>query len=157
MTDWTYAGWNTNGNTLGTVIANSVILTVIRWFVKHSLITQSAEKYCHYCTPCENGDWKCANTYFNLLRIVEDRDWQANMRQKMVAYLQEVPSDNFNHLDSDSEFYQRFAFKSFSSKAQSIIQAFGLSLQIKEVYFPWNRTFEVGISADFGQNALQIQ
>ena len=29
ISTWAYAGWNTNGNTVGTVIANSIILNVM--------------------------------------------------------------------------------------------------------------------------------
>jgi hypothetical protein len=76
-----------------------------------------------------------------LLRLLEDKQWQAVLRQKMISYIQEVPSEHFNHLDADTDFYQRFAFKSLQATAQSIIDDFKLPFEIKEVYFPWNRTF----------------
>ena len=63
------------------------------------------------------GDYKCGNAYFNMLRILEDRDWQAILRQKMISYIQEVPDDSFNHLDADRSFYEKFALKSFKLKA----------------------------------------
>jgi hypothetical protein len=150
MSEWAYAGWNTNGNTLGSVIANTVILSAVRRYGEGRSLgtTPSSGKYCKYCTCCVRGDYKCGNAYFNLLRILEDRDWQAILRQKMISYIQEVPDENFNHLDQDSEFYQRFALKSFASKAKAIQDSYNLKFSIKQVYFPWNRTFEVGIAAE---------
>lgn len=70
MTDWTYAGWNTNGNTLGTAIANSVILNIVKTNLLKEKNPYPTYKYCEYCTPCQNGDVACANIYFNLLRIL---------------------------------------------------------------------------------------
>jgi hypothetical protein len=152
MSSWAYAGWNTNGNTVGTVIANAVILSSMRTVTNRVPIRPLVgEQYCHYCSPCNIGDFNCANSYFNLLRILEDRDWQAILRQKMISYIQEVPSDNFNHLDQDMSFYQRFAIKSFESKANQLLSSFKLNFQIAEVYFPWNRTFEIGIYANIKQ------
>ena len=106
---WAYAGWNTNGNTVGTVISNAVILSTmisqrkIRYFT-----SEKFNKYCDFCTPCERGDFSCANSYFNLLRILEDRDWQAILRQKMISYIEEVPDNSFNRLDSDMDFYKKY-------------------------------------------------
>lgn len=92
MSEWAYAGWNTNGNTLGTVIANSVILNVVKRYWEGRIFRSTrSEKYCRYCTCCVGGDYRCGNAYFNLLRILEDRDWQAILRQKMISYIQDVP------------------------------------------------------------------
>ena len=82
---------------MGTAIANAVILSVMKnTGLKYK---QLSEKYCEYCSPCKIGDFVCGNAYFNLLRILEDRDWQAILRQNMISYIREVPCDNFNHLD----------------------------------------------------------
>jgi hypothetical protein len=71
LTQWAYAGWNTNGNTLGTVISNSVLLWVYRnkKQVKHSYFDTTHEAS-NYISPCLLGDIKCANSYFNTLRIL---------------------------------------------------------------------------------------
>ena len=49
MSTFAYAGWNTDGNTLGTVLANTVLLTL---FGTNAAATRQ-------------------NTYFNTLRLVE--------------------------------------------------------------------------------------
>ena len=71
LTQWAYAGWNTNGNTLGTVISNSVLLWVYRnkKQVQHSYFDTTYEAG-DYISPCQIGDIKCANSYFNTLRIL---------------------------------------------------------------------------------------
>lgn len=30
ISEWAYAGWNTNGNTLGTVVANSILISILK-------------------------------------------------------------------------------------------------------------------------------
>jgi len=54
------------------------------------------------------------------LRIVEDRDWQAILRQIMKAYIAQVPTDSPNTLQTDMDFYERFSFKSLSDKTNEI-------------------------------------
>ena len=71
----------------------------------------------------------------------------------MISYIREVPDDNFNHLDSDRSFYEKFALKSLKSKAKFIAQEFELNFLLSEVYYPWNRTFEIGMVGDI-ENSL---
>lgn len=59
----TYAGWNTNGNTIGTVVSNTNLLTLFK-------STVAAQ-----------------NQGFNALRILEDMWYQADLRQNLVAYV----------------------------------------------------------------------
>lgn len=108
---------------------------------------------CTYCGPCNQGDTNCANSYFNMLRIVEDRDWQANMRQIMKTYINQVPSDDPNSLQTDLDFYEKFSFKSLSDKTNQIAKIFDLGFKLTENYFPWNRTFEIGLVGDFSKQS----
>lgn len=96
---------------------------------------------CPQCSPCNPGDYTCANSYFNLLRILEDRDWQAILRQKLVSYIVDVPTDNVYKLDSDLPFYERFSFKSMKAKGEALCKMLDLKFKIDSVYYPWNRTF----------------
>jgi hypothetical protein len=81
LTQWAYAGWNTNGNTLGTVVANSVLLWVYRSNVgEYAENGKNSQGVDSVLSPCQNGNLKCANSYFNVLRILEDKDWQVIMR-----------------------------------------------------------------------------
>jgi hypothetical protein len=56
------------GNTLGTVIANTILLSLFG----------------------SSSDSQLANTKFNALRLVEDNEYQANFRQQLVAYVAQV-------------------------------------------------------------------
>lgn len=64
MTRFAYAGWNTDGNTLGTVISNTLLL---------HMFSEGHQ-----------------STFFNTLRILEDWHWQAGLRQELVAYVTQV-------------------------------------------------------------------
>jgi hypothetical protein len=93
-------------------------------------LDRSVNKYCDQCSPCSIGDYKCGNSYFNILRILEDRDWQAILRQKLKLYLEDVPTDSFNHLDADLLFYERYTWKSLWAKAQKLCSIYELSINI---------------------------
>lgn len=71
-------GWNTDGNTLGTAIANTILLALYG-----TVATASA------------------NTYFNVLRLTEDCDYQADVRQQLSRYVAEVPMDSDYTLNND--------------------------------------------------------
>ena len=50
----------------------------------------------------------------------------------------------------DLPFYERFALKPLASRLSEISRIFGglnLTLAAGGVYFPWNRTFEIGLVA----------
>lgn len=68
ITQWAYAGWNTNGNTLGTVAANTILLWVFRNYRLESNIEKEITDV--RVSPCPQGNLKCANSYFNMLRIL---------------------------------------------------------------------------------------
>ena len=74
-----------SGNTLGTVIANSILLHLF--------------------------DKQRANTFFNTLRIVEDDHYQAGLRQELVAYVTQVNGASVFDLSHDLPFYDRYAYK----------------------------------------------
>mmetsp|Transcript_26345 Transcript_26345/g.44472 ORF Transcript_26345/g.44472 Transcript_26345/m.44472 type:complete len:554 (-) Transcript_26345:389-2050(-) len=119
-----YAGWNTNGNTLGTVIANTVLL---------SIFGESRDQ---------------PNAVFNSLRLLEDGDYQADVRQQLVAYVDQVTNtdETSSYLTPDLTFYERYIDKVLSSRYTEIASTYGLPWSFSSSYFPWNRTFEVGLS-----------
>ncbi len=61
-----YAGWNTDGNTLGTVIANTVLLTLYRGRL---------------------ADPSRTNGAFNVMRMVEDIQYQVGVRVLWLSLL----------------------------------------------------------------------
>jgi len=113
-----YAGWNTDGNKLGTVISNSIILALF----------QNSQK----------------NEWFQLYRFLEDIDYQADIRQQLTAFVGQVSTDNINNLGVDLDFYQRFVWKLLNTRFTNLIQEFQLHYSLNNVYFPWNRCFEIG-------------
>jgi hypothetical protein len=133
MENMAYAGWNTNGNTIGTVVANSVLLTL---FGGRGGGAGSA-------TFIEG------NKAFNSLRILEDVDYQARTRQDLVTYVQGLSGaggETSSNLQPDLTFYQRYSYKSLSVRYNEINQLYKLggSFQLESIYYPWNRTFEIG-------------
>jgi hypothetical protein len=123
-----YAGWNTNGNTIGTVVANTLLLGL-------------------YGGDEETGR---SNAAFNSLRILEDQSYQADLRQTLVAYVNGITNteENTSNLAPDLDFYLRYTWKSLSSRYQDIAMAYGLPWSLGSTYFPWNRTFEIGFSLE---------
>ena len=128
-----YAGWNTDGlcmcvlaftllgNTLGTVIANTIILSVF-----------------------QDGEH---NSFFNTLRILEDEYYQATVRQWLQDYVDNVNDATISDLSSDLPFYDRFSYKVESSLCEDIVADFDLPWVLDSCYYPWNRTFEIGFTA----------
>lgn len=139
LSQWAYAGWNTNGNTLGTVVANSILLWIFRNSKPNPI--QGNNAIDRYVSPCQAGDVNCANSYFNSLRILEDKDWQAILRQLTRNYIYQTPGDNINDLHNDLDFYEGFVFKSMSAKLNQLKKMLGLQFSLAGTYFPWNRTF----------------
>ncbi|CAF1015168.1 unnamed protein product [Didymodactylos carnosus] len=125
--NYSYAGWNTNGNTLGTCISNGMLLSLFQTNV--NTINQ--------------------NKRFTLYRFAEDAKYQASLRQSLYEYLTQVSYDPTDHLDVDIDFYSQFVQKGLRHYVQQIQKEWNL----ESLYFPWNRTFEIGFSIN---SALQI-
>ena len=112
---------NTDGNTLGTAISNSILLSLF-------------------------GNNSIANEYFNSLRILEDCNYQAIVRQELISYVSQVTSDSIDHLNTDLTFYEHWSWKILNSDYENINQIYNLEFQLESVYYPWNRTFEIGFN-----------
>lgn len=121
MENFAYAGWNTDGNTLGTVISNSILLYL---FQKQK-----------------------ENTFFNSLRLLEDCFYQAIFRQELEYYVEQVNTDSVNNLSNDLAFYEKFSFKVLNTYMEAITGTFTLPWKLDKIYYPWKRCFEIGILA----------
>lgn len=170
-----YAGWNTDGNTVGTSIANLVLLYYFAdfgpynssWLIHQLQVnsspyyesttttttTTTALSFTTDTTKNENyspsvGEASQANSYFNALRFVEDCHWQAELRQTLVSYVNQVNEDTVYTLNNDLTFYERYAYKVLSSRLEDINSSFNTSWILETAYYPWNRTFEIGLIAD---------
>jgi hypothetical protein len=141
-----YAGWNTNGNTIGTVVANVILLGL---FGRH----ESESDVLH-------SEVDVANSAFNSLRILEDYHYQAVVRQQVATYVQDWLNSSYtcetspSNLTADLPFYSRFAFKILQSRYRTLVSSFLLpQLELTEVYYPWNRTFEMGFLSNYDHPA----
>lgn len=81
------------------------------------------------------------------LRLLEDWHWQAELRQTMESYIDKVPSDSYETLSNDLEFYEHYSFKVMNSELIEINEIFQLNWTLDSIYYPWNRTFEIGYFA----------
>jgi hypothetical protein len=128
-----YAAWNTNGNTLGTAISNGVLL---------ELFGRSP-----------------ASVRFTLLRFVEDLNYQADVRQSLVTYVQSS-LDEVTDLSVDLTFYEHYTLKPLRARAAEWSQLLSPLAQLpglRSVFYPWNRTFEVGLVLDPYDNVKAIE
>ena len=108
-----YAGWNTDGNTLGTVISNIILLNVF---------------------PNANPT---GNSQFNTLRILEDCYYQALVRSELIDYVMNVTGDDINNLATDLQFYEHFTWKLLNSDYEMINQLYSTEFVLDSVYYPW--------------------
>ena len=135
FTSTCYAGWNTNGNTIGTVVANTILLHLFRG--RGSVYSKSAAHYTN------------TNAVFNTLRILEDRHYQADFRQTLIDYTNEVDSsygECSSNLTKSLGFYEEYSQKVLAYRYKQLIVDYSLPSTwiINTTYYPWNRTFEIG-------------
>lgn len=115
---YSYAGWNTSGNTLGTVISHSMI------------------KF--NCNKSGIDD-------FYVLRLLEDWGYQAMIRQDISR--EDLPVLGLSYFDIEEKNEEvaekaKRRLEDFKSKnLEKVMRGY----EIERVYFPWNRLFEIGI------------
>lgn len=125
MPRFAYAGWNTDGNTLGTAIANAALLSMAPW-------------------PLSQAEQQ-ANARFNTLRLVEDRWWQSDLRQTANAWIAQTNNQTQYSLADDLPFYEALAGWPLAAATDAVSAAFSTNITLLQAYFPWNRTFEIGL------------
>jgi len=136
MRRFAYAGWNTDGNTLGTSVANAVLLALAR---RGGAAARADGPAPPVPAPA------AANAYFNTLRLVEDRWWQAGYRASIRAWLAGTPNQTDYDLGDDLPFYAQWAGWPLAGAARTVSDAFGTGVALRRAFFPWNRTFEIGL------------
>lgn len=123
-----FAGWNTSGNTLGTVISHAIV----------------ASYYRKDGNRLEHSD--CISSHFLLYRLIEDWGYQTIVRQEAARHLPELGGTYFDvgaihELVSElvTQNLQRFCSDYLGELAEK--NAAGLKAEL-----PWNRMFEVDLT-----------
>jgi len=60
----------------------------------------------------------------------------------------QIDGENDYTLGEDLAFYEHYAFKVLASRTADYAAAFRVPWQLTSVYYPWNRTFEIGMFAN---------
>lgn len=134
-----YAGWNTNGNTMGTVVAHAIIASYYK-----------GEETLPYHE-------KASRTFF-YSRLVEDWGYQSVVR-KYVSYevlptMGLTPRYLGGHLEEVTELVNR--------KMEGFIEKYLFdlnegSIQINDVHLPWKRMFEVGFTLFLNEKMEKVE
>jgi hypothetical protein len=122
-----YAGWNTSGNSMGTVLAHAIIGSY--YFNKNEWENVRNKSYQFYAS-----------------RVIEDWGYQSIVRQKVVEeILPRFSADYFdlNHAQQEIENYIQNYLTEF------IVNDLNWTdLEITQLHLPWNRMFEVGFTVN---------
>ncbi len=129
-----YGGWNTAGNTLGTVLAQAVL---------HQLAVRQGE----------TSEQRQAHLEFLFLRYLDDYVYQAEVRTEV--WLEDLPSLGLNPSSErvkdpalEAELVQRLR-RRLKSPIDKLAKLFCSAGQVKAVtveniHLPWQRLFEIG-------------
>jgi hypothetical protein len=127
-----YAGWNTSGNTLGTVIAHSIIESY----------------YSRYSDLDSQGRLKKSREFY-YSRLIEDWGYQALIRNEVILNVLPALGLQTNKLDSQETKVCRIIEQKLNEFKNTYLK--GLSpndIKISNVYLPWHRMFEVGFEIE---------
>jgi hypothetical protein len=135
---YAYAGWNTDSNSVGCAAANGVLLAL-------AAMQQGADTSSR-AAMTEGG----AAARFTLLRLAEDYGYQSIARPLLQQWLG-ASGVAWDALGSDPVLYEGIAFGPISQAANQLSAALRLTsadgnASLASVWFPWNRTFEVGLA-----------
>ena len=115
---YAYAGWNANSNSLGTAIANSVLLQLF--------------------------DKKTENAHFNLIQLLDGAFYQAQIRTELRERIARSGSDPL-YLPVDKRPYVEFALKRMAAALKKTEHRYHLPYRLEKIDFPWNRTYNIGM------------
>ncbi|MEH7234953.1 DUF4127 family protein [Bacillus sp. JJ1562] len=130
-----YAGWNTSGNTLGTVISHTIIES---YFNKQSLVYKAR---------------KSMSREFYYSRLVEDWGYQTIARKYVsthdVTRLGGTYFDISNQLDEIQNLIAKQLSVFIENHLSNLSEG---KIILNNVYSPWKRMFEVGFELQFRPN-----
>ena len=114
-----YAGWNTSSNTLGTVLANSMIYNIYKNEKSH--------------------------LDFLALRYIEDIGYCSIFRKDITNNI--LPKYEYNYFKIDGKNGE--ISKIVKNKLQAFAEKIDSRIKITNCYMPWNRMFEVGLEVKY--------
>ncbi|MDT9026918.1 DUF4127 family protein [Rossellomorea yichunensis] len=115
-----FGGWNTAGNTLGTVVAQAAMVHLQK--KKPSL-------------PQEEVKARILEEM--TLRLLDEYVYQSIVRQQVRAGTDESAVSHEELLNRVKEL--------FLKESVTFLTKYGLDFPLKEIYLPWKRTFEIGL------------
>lgn len=116
-----YAGWNTDANSVGTAAANAVLLAL---------------------SNDQDDGVTNASKRFTLLRLEEDVLYQSDVRNALIAHV-DAEGGDVNDLSPHIREYEQFAYDRLNNRTLARVLDLPFPV-LSSVYFPWNRTFEIG-------------
>lgn len=117
-----YAGWNTSDNTLGTAIPMGMLYRLF-------------------------GD-RPAHRNFLALRYVEDVGYDAIVRQQVTDAYTPPTGDRCGHI-SRQGIGSDFVKQHLQAYADELMEAQNGHIAVENCWFPWERTFELGLTVRF--------
>lgn len=112
-----FAGWNTAGNTIGTVVAQAALIHLAVKQGKETTIVKERQL---------------------LIRLLDDYLYQAIVRQEVRQEVNEEEVQTNVILEKTKEL--------FLERANELIEQAAIECVIESIYLPWDRTFEIGIN-----------
>lgn len=111
-----FAAWNTAANTIGTVIAQASISYLAEKLNKTNVVAKNDAL---------------------VTRVLDDYYYQSVFRQQ----LRKVMNDESYIAENISEIE-----KSFIENSTHLLESMGFKQSVEKIYFPWNRSFEIGLN-----------
>jgi hypothetical protein len=124
-----FSGWNTAGNTTGTVLAQCAALFHARQ--RHSAPQTEAQEL---------------NQRFVFERMVDDWGYQSRVRAQIEAVARERGFSPLN-MNGQAKGIEAIARQELNEFAREIAPQFGVEVEHLDVALPWGRTFEVEVGA----------
>jgi hypothetical protein len=122
-----YAGWNTSGNTLGTVIAHAII-----------------ESYYVHSEKSDDAVRLKKSREFFIYRLLEDWGYQSLVRKEIISDVLPALGLETNRLDSsEAEICSRIEQRLNEFKSAYLKELSSHQINISNVRLPWHRMFEV--------------
>ncbi|MDQ7829434.1 MAG: DUF4127 family protein [Armatimonadota bacterium] len=130
-----YAGWNTASNTLGSALAQAVVV----YHLRRSTV---------------NGSDRAARRML-LARLLDDWGYQAVVRPALRALALEQGVSP-SHLADGRPTLEAAALRLFREQvAPPLARTFGAPVEVQGVRFPWNRLFEAAVDFSLGGTGPQ--